>query len=129
MALDDAARQLVDGVNFAVLATLNPDGSPQTSVIWVGLDEDTVVFSCTATRRKTLNMLRDPRVSLSITDSTDPYRAVDIRGKAEVTPDPEGALRHRLSNKYLGEDAPPEPPEVRRVVVRVVPGKVTHHPA
>jgi hypothetical protein len=50
MAFDDTTRQLVDGRNFAVVATLNPDGSPQTSVVWVGLDDDAVVFSSTANR-------------------------------------------------------------------------------
>jgi PPOX class probable F420-dependent enzyme len=125
MTLDDTTRQLVDGRNFASLATLNPDGSPQTSVTWVGLEGDAVVFSCTAGRQKTRNILRDPRVSLTIADAADLYRAVEIRGKAEVTDDPGRALAHRLSQKYLGVDKPAEPPSVRRVVIRVTVEKVT----
>jgi PPOX class probable F420-dependent enzyme len=126
MAFDDSARQLVDGRNFAVVATLNPDGSPQTSVVWVGLDGDAVVFSSTANRRKARNLARDPRVSLTILDSADPYRTVEIRGTAELVDDPDKALPRRLSHKYVGEDPPPEPAEVRRVVVRVTPEKVIH---
>lgn len=124
MTLDDTARQLVDGKNFATIATVNPDGSPQTSVIWVGLDGDAVVFSSTASRRKTRNILRDPRVSLTIFDTADPYRTVEIRGRAEVIDDPRRELGRRLSHKYVGEDPPAEPPSVRRVIVRVTADKV-----
>lgn len=124
MALDDATRLLVEGRNFATLATLNPDGSPQTSVIWVGLDGDAVVFSSTTGRRKTRNIVRDPRVSLTIIDADNPYHAVEIRGRAEVIDDPERTLSQRLSHKYLGEDPPPDPPEVQRVIIRVTADKV-----
>ena len=124
MALDDTTRQLVDGKNFATIATLNPDGSPQTSVIWVGLDGDAVVFSSTTSRRKTRNILRDPRVSLTILDAANPYRTVEIRGTAEVIDDPSRELGRRLSHKYVGEDPPAEPASVRRVIVRVTADKV-----
>jgi PPOX class probable F420-dependent enzyme len=124
MALDDMTRQLVDGRNFATIATLNPDGSPQTSVIWVGLDGDAVVFSTTTSRLKTRNIRRDPRVSLTIHDATNPYRTVEIRGKAEVIDDPKRELGRRLSHKYVGEDPPPEPASVQRVIIRVTADKV-----
>jgi PPOX class probable F420-dependent enzyme len=124
MTLDDNTRQLVDGKNFGVVATLNPDGSPQTSVIWVGLDGDAVVFSARADRRKTRNLLRDPRVSLTVINAANPYQTVEIRGTAEVIEDPERSLSFRLSHKYAGEDPPPEPPEVRRVIVRITADKV-----
>jgi len=122
--MDDRTRQLVDGKNFAVVATLNPDGSPQTSVIWVGLDGDAVVFSARADRKKTRNLRRDPRVSVTVIDSDNPYQTVELRGTAEVIDDPERSLSFQLSHKYVGEDPPPEPPEVRRVIVRIVPEKV-----
>lgn len=124
MTLDDKTRQLVDGRNFATIATLNPDGSPQTSVIWVGLDGDAVVFSSTTGRKKTRNILRDPRVSLTIINADNPYQTAEIRGTAEVIDDPERTLGTRLSHKYVGEDPPPEPPEVKRVIVRVTADKV-----
>lgn len=124
MTLDDGTRQLIDGRNFATLATLNADGSPQTSVIWVGLDDDAVVFSSTTGRKKIRNITRDPRVSLTIFDLANPYRSVEIRGTVELVDDPEKELPRRLSHKYVGEDPPPESAEVRRVIARITPDKV-----
>jgi PPOX class probable F420-dependent enzyme len=124
MALDDATKQVVDGKNFGVLATVNPDGSPQTSVVWVGLDGDEVVISAMAHRRKVRNIQRDPRVSLTITDAANPYRAVEIRGDADVIDDPERSVSFRLSHKYAGEDPPADPPGTSRVIVRITPAKV-----
>lgn len=123
MALDDAVKQLVDGTNFGVLATVNPDGSPQTSVLWVGLDGDTVVISAMAHRRKVRNIERDPRVSLTITDAGNPYHSVEIRGRAEVIADPERSMSFQLSHKYVGEDPPADPPGKQRVIIRIVPEK------
>ena len=124
MTLDDKTRQLVDGTNFAVVATLNPDGSPQTSVVWVGLDGDAVVFSSTTERKKTRNLRRDPRASLTVIAADNPYQTVEIRGTAEIIDDPGRTLGHRLSHKYVGEDPPPDPPGTQRVIVRVTPEKV-----
>lgn len=124
MALDETTWQLVDGRNFATVATINPDGSPQTSVVWVGRDGDAVVFSTVATRRKARNMVRDPRVSLTILNAENPYQTVEIRGRAELRDDPDKELPRLLSHKYLGQDPPPEPDSTPRVVVRVVPEKV-----
>ncbi|TDV53760.1 PPOX class F420-dependent oxidoreductase [Actinophytocola oryzae] len=122
--LGESTRQLVDGRNFAVVATINPDGSPQTSVVWVGLDGDTVVFSSLTSRRKTRNLARDPRISLTILDSEDPYHTVEIRGTAELTDDPDKELPRTLSLKYTGEEPPPEPADMPRSIVRVIPEKV-----
>ncbi|MDT0265851.1 PPOX class F420-dependent oxidoreductase [Streptomyces sp. DSM 44915] len=122
--LDATVRELVEGRNFAVVATLNPDGGPQTSVVWVGIERDAVVFSTTAGRRKARNLARDPRVSLTVYDRANPYRSVEIRGTAELLPDPDKALPRRLSQRYLGEDPPPEPADVVRLVVRVTARKV-----
>ena len=124
VALDEAARTLLDGRNFATVATLNPDGGPQASVVWILRDGDTVLFSAIATRRKVRNLARDPRVSLTVFDTANPYQSVEIRGRAEVAEDPGKWLPKELSQKYLGEDPPPEPDEVARVIVRVRPERV-----
>ncbi|MGW1813767.1 PPOX class F420-dependent oxidoreductase [Streptomyces sp. NPDC002125] len=118
------ARELVDGRNFAVVATLNPDGGPQTSVVWVGRQQDAVLFSTTAGRKKARNLARDPRISLTVYDSANPYRSVEIRGTAELLPDPDKALPRELSQRYLGEDPPAEPDDVVRLIVRVTAQKV-----
>jgi PPOX class probable F420-dependent enzyme len=124
MELDEPTRKLLDGRNFATIATLNPDGSPQTSVVWVKRDGDTILFSTTAARRKARNLKRDPRISLSIFDAANPYHYAEIRGTAELVDDPGKTLPKELSHKYLNTDPPPEPAERLRVIVRVTPNKL-----
>ncbi|MFF4366473.1 PPOX class F420-dependent oxidoreductase [Streptomyces sp. NPDC001594] len=124
VALDAGVRELVDGRNFAVVATLNADGGPQTSVVWVGRRGDAVVFSTTAGRKKARNLARDPRISLTVYDRENPYRSAEIRGTAALLPDPDKELPRELSQHYLGEDPPPEPAEVVRLVVRIRAEKV-----
>ena len=123
VALSAAVRRLLEEPNAAVLATINPDGSPQTSVIWVGLDGDDLVISTAAGRRKDRNIRRDPRVSLSVYDQDDPEQYAEIRGLAAVTEDPGRQLAVRLAEEYEGPGAGQAfldlPPEVVRVVVRI----------
>ncbi|HUA27324.1 MAG TPA: PPOX class F420-dependent oxidoreductase [Streptosporangiaceae bacterium] len=126
--LNDAVRKLLDDPNPAVLATINPDGSPQTSVIWVGRDGDKVVISTAAGRRKDRNIRRDPRVSLSVYDQADPEQYAEIRGTATVTEDPGRALAVELGEKYDGPGGGQPfldlPPEIVRVVIRITPEHV-----
>jgi PPOX class probable F420-dependent enzyme len=124
ITLSAGVRALIDGPNFAAVATLDPDGGPQTSVVWIGIDDDALVFSATEDRRKVRNLRRDPRASVSITDATNPYRHAQLRGTVTITADPDKSLLKALSHKYLGEDPPPEGPEVERVIVRLHVEKV-----
>jgi len=123
--LNDATLELLDGKNYAVLATVNRDGSPQTSVIWVGRDGGDVVFSTVEGRVKHRNMVRDPRVSISVIDSADPENYVELRGRVSMTPDVGRQLDTQLSWKYDGKDPGADRPGAVRVVVRLVVGKVT----
>jgi PPOX class probable F420-dependent enzyme len=117
---------LVDGKNYAVLATVNPDGSPQTSVIWVGRDDDGVLFTTVAGRVKHRNMMRDPRVSITVIDSADPENYAELRARVEsITPDVGRQIDTQLSWKYDGQDPAPERPGAVRVVVRIAVEKVT----
>jgi PPOX class probable F420-dependent enzyme len=122
---DDATRALLDGRNFATVATLNPDGSPQSSVVWFKRDGDAVLFSTTARRRKAQNLARDPRISVCIYDLANPYRSVEIRGLAELIEDVGNDLPRELSQRYLGQDPPPEPGDLTRLIVRVRPTTIT----
>lgn len=128
VSLSNAVRKLLDEPNPAVLATINPDGSPQTSVVWVGRDGDDLVISTAAGRRKERNMRRDPRVSLSVYDHDDPLQYAEIRGLAAVTQDAGRKLAVRLAEEYEGPGAGQVfldlPPEVVRVVVRITPQRV-----
>jgi PPOX class probable F420-dependent enzyme len=124
LTLPDAVRTLIDGKNFATVATLDADGGPQTSVVWVGLDDGDLVFSATEDRRKVRNLRRDPRISVSITDAGNPYRHTQLRGTVTITPDPGKTLPKTLSHKYLAQDPPPEGDDVQRVVVRLKTDKI-----
>jgi PPOX class probable F420-dependent enzyme len=127
MTLTDLARRLIDTNTFAVLATLNPDGAPQSSVIWVKRDGDDVIFSTIRGRQKTRNMERDPRVSICMYDPADAYKYVEIRGTVSMTEAGGRELINELSQRYDGVDFRVEPPEVIRVVCRVTPTRVIEH--
>ena len=129
MTLNDATLRLLDGKNYAVLATVNPDGSPQTSVIWVGRDGGDVLFSTVEGRVKHRNMVRDPRVSISVIDWVDPENYIELRGRVSMTPDVGRQLDTQLSWKYDGKDPGEDRPGAVRVVVRLVVDKVTGHAA
>ncbi|MFE9437620.1 PPOX class F420-dependent oxidoreductase [Streptomyces sp. NPDC006602] len=124
VTFDDSVRALLDGKNFASVATLGPDGAPQNSVVWIKREGDTVLFSSTDGRQKVRNLRREPRISLSVFDLTNPYTSVEIRGTAEILPDEDKRLPHDLSHKYLGTDPPAERDDEVRVIIRVVPRKI-----
>jgi len=121
--LSERDRRILDGANFASVATLMPDGSPQVSTIWVDRDGDDVLFNTAEGRVKTYNIRRDGRVAISVFDQRDPYEQVVLRGTVvDVTT--EGADDHIdfLAKKYTGADryAWRDPGE-QRVIVRVRP--------
>ena len=120
IALSQPTQRLLDGRNYAVLATVNPDGSPQTSVMWVGRDGSDLLFSTVEGRVKHRNMLRDPRVSVTVIDSADPENYVELRGRVSMTPDTGRALDTQLSWKYDGKDPGEDRPGAVRVAVRMV---------
>ena len=129
ISLSDATVALLDGKNYAILATINPDGSPQTSVLWIGRDGNDLLFSTVAGRVKHRNMERDPRVSVTVLDSADPENYVELRGRVSMTPDVGRALDTRLAWKYDGRDPGEDRPGAVRVVVRMVVEKVTGYAA
>jgi PPOX class probable F420-dependent enzyme len=129
IALSEATLKLLDGRNYAVLATLNPDGSPQTSVLWVGRDGTDLLFSTVEGRVKHRNMVRDPRVSVAVIDSADPENYVELRGRVTLSPDVGRQLDTRLSWKYDGKEPAEDRPGAVRVVVRVTIERVTGYAA
>lgn len=129
VTLNDKVRALVDGRNYAVLATVNPDGSPQTSPMWIDRDGDDVLFCTVAGRQKDRNLRRDPRVSITIFDLADPESYAEIRGTATITEENAFAFDDKLSWKYDGKPKDPDPEGFVRVIVRVTPTKVTGYAA
>jgi PPOX class probable F420-dependent enzyme len=127
--LSDATIRLLDGKNYAVLATVNADGSPQTSVVWVGRDGGDLLFSTVQGRVKHRNMVRDPRVSVSVIDSADPENYVELRGRVTISLDHGRQLDTQLSWKYDGRDPGPDRPGAVRVVVRMEVDKAAGYAA
>jgi PPOX class probable F420-dependent enzyme len=125
LPLNHATVALLDGRNYAVLATVNADGSPQTSVMWVGRDGHDVLFSTVEGRVKHRNMRRDPRVSVAVIDSSDPENYVELRGRVSMTPDVGRRFDTELSWKYDGKDPAEDRPGAVRVVVRMAVEKIT----
>lgn len=121
--LPEHAKQFVDGKNFVVLGTLNADGSPQLSILWVARDGDDLLLSTVVGRQKERNLRRDPRVSVIISDPKNPYRYVEVRGTASLTETQGRELIDQLSQKYRGGPYPEEPGAVR-VVIRITPERV-----
>jgi PPOX class probable F420-dependent enzyme len=118
------ARKILGGPHLAVLATTNADGSAQMSVVLVKPDGDDILFSTIEGRRKTVNMSRDPRVTLLLHNlnpaATDSGYAT-IHGAVELTSDPGGAFHQVIYNLYLGGATPPPEPGARRLIVRIHP--------
>jgi PPOX class probable F420-dependent enzyme len=133
VSLNEAVQRLLDAPNTAVLGTVNTDGSPQTSPVWVDRDGGELVISSAQGRRKDLNIRRDPRISLTVFDLRDPELYAEIRGRATVTEDGGRKLAVRLAEKYHGPGAGEEylqlPPEVIRVVIRIVPDHIAGYAA
>lgn len=129
--LSDEARKIIDAVNPGVLATVNADGSPQTSVVWVMRDGEDLLISTQAGRRKDTNLRNDPRASLLVIDKNDSDRYIEVRGTATVTEDVGRVVAQALAVLYEGDDAGEEyaglPPEIIRTVVRITPQKVIVH--
>jgi PPOX class probable F420-dependent enzyme len=121
--LPERARELFDAPNHATVATIEPDGRPQSSVVWVRTDGDDILFSTIKGRRKHANLTRDPRVSVLVFDPADPYTYAEVRGAAVITDDPAAELIEELALKYTGESFGIRPGEAR-VIVRVSPDRV-----
>jgi PPOX class probable F420-dependent enzyme len=127
--LPEGARAVLDGVNFATVATLEPDGSPQLSVVWVSREDDTVVFSTVRGRRKTRNMERDPRVAVLVLDHENPYSYLEVRGTVTLSEHGGRELIDALAGKYQGLDRYPwdDGTDNVRVVCRVAADRVVFH--
>ncbi len=112
--LSPEIRQLTERPNFAHLATLMPDGSPQSVPVWIGSEGDNLVICTGEGSLKAKNTRRDPRVALSIVNFSNPYEEVQIRGRVvERRPDPELKMMDAISHKYTGKPFPMRKPEGR----------------
>ena len=128
IALSDDVRKLIDGPNFAHLATLMPDGSPQAAPVWVSREGDRIVIGTSESSLKARNTRRDARVALSIVDFADPYVEAQLRGRVvERRPDRDFKVMDKISRKYTGADFPMRANPEQRVVLVIEVQRARYH--
>ena len=124
MKLPEEAINMLKAKNFASLATVNKDGSPQVSVVWIDYENELIMINTAKGRVKTNNMERDPRVSVSVTDSTTPYYQITFKASVvDITEENAEDHIHSLAKKYLNEDNFPIANNETRVIVKIKPEK------
>ncbi len=124
--LSEAAKTLVDSPEFAVIGTVESDGSPHLSVVWVARDGNDLLISTVEGRRKHRNFMRDPRCSVLIYPKDNPYSYLEVRGTATMTHEGGRGLIDQLADQYLGADryTMDDGTDNVRVVVRLTPEKI-----
>ena len=126
--LTDEQREFLEQPYYATVTTVREDGSPHTTVVWVDVDDEGVLFNTATGRAKPRHIERDPRVSLTVIDPQDGYRWISVDGRAEVTTEGANASIDKLAKKYLGQDSYPwHKPEEQRLIVRIRPEHVQAH--
>jgi len=127
--LSPEAKQLIDRPNFAHLCTLMPDGSPNATPVWIGRDGDHLIICTSEGSLKSRNMKRDPRISLSIVEFTNPYEELQIRGRVvERRPDPELKVMDGISHKYIGKPFPMRGKEQVALIIEIEKARYTKLP-
>jgi PPOX class probable F420-dependent enzyme len=129
IAIPESHKDLL-ATDVAMLATLGPDGRPQVTALWFLFDDDGLVkLSLNTSRQKTRNLERHPECSFFVLDRANPYRTLELRGTAEISPDDDYAFANKVAAKYGGMDLRKmDGPGQRRVVVTLRPLKVNIWP-
>ena len=89
---------------LAHVATIGPDGAPQSTPVWFDWDGARLLLALAPGRQKMRNLRRDPRLAVSMVDPSNPIRYLEVRGRATFEADPDRSLLTRLVRKYTGSD-------------------------
>jgi PPOX class probable F420-dependent enzyme len=116
-------RDLLDG-QFATLATVGPDGRPQLSEVWFLAENDTIALSLNTARQKTRNLRANPAANVFLLDLAVPYRYLEIRGDAEITPDDDYSFASKVGAKYDADLRVHDQPGQSRIKVVIRPVRV-----
>ncbi|MEH0843633.1 PPOX class F420-dependent oxidoreductase [Micromonospora sp. CPCC 205711] len=120
--LTDEDLALLSEPQLAHVATIEPDGTPHVTPVWVDTDGEHIVFNTAKGRQKYNNMERNPVVAVSVVDKADDFRTLWIKGTAEFVTEGADAHIDRMAKKYLGQDTYPfRQPGEERVIVRITP--------
>lgn len=113
---------LLNEPNLAQVATVDQDGAPHVTPVWVDTDGEHILFNTAKGRVKYDNLVRNPAVAVSVVDKSDDYRTLLVKGTAELVEEGADAHIDRLAKKYLGQDSYPfRSPSEQRVIVRITP--------
>lgn len=121
--IPDNYRDLLSA-DVATLSTIGPDGRPQLSEVWFLAEGDTVSISLNSSRQKMKNLLANPAASLLILDLGMPYRYLELRGDAEITPDPDHVFADKVGAKYGADLREHDRPGETRYLVTIQPVRV-----
>lgn len=124
--LSDEQKQFFRKPNFGHLATLEPDGSPQVTPVWIDVDDEYILINTAKGRKKVRNVERDPRVSVEVVEQENPYSMLSVKGKVVgMTTDGADAHIDAMAKKYLGQDTYPfRQPGEERLILKIQPEKV-----
>ena len=124
--MNDKVIKLFEEPNLVFIATIMKDGSPQVSPVWADYENDHILINTAEGRIKHKNVLRDPRVAISVVDQKNPLNMTTIRGKVtEIIPDYEYKHANRLAKKYMGKDKYPfRQPGEKRTILKILPQRV-----
>ena len=122
-AIPASHRDLLKG-EFATLGTVGPDGRPQLSEVWFLAEGDTVAISLNTSRQKTKNLRANPAANVFLLDLAVPYRYLEIRGDAEITPDDDYSFADKLGAKYRADVRSHDLPGQSRVKVTIRPVRI-----
>ena len=124
--MDDKIIKLFEEPNLVFIATVMKDGSPQLSPVWADFEDQHVLVNTAEGRIKHKNVLRDPRVAISVVNHNNPLDMTTIRGKVvDIIPDYEYKHANKLTKKYMGKEKYPfKQPGEKRIIFKILPEKV-----
>ena len=124
--MEPQAEKLFKDKNLVFIATIMKDGSPQLSPVWANYDNGHILVNTAEGRVKHKNVLRDPRVAISVVSQNNPLDMTTIRGKViEIVPDYDYVHINKLTKKYMGvENYPFRQAGEKRIVLKIKPEKV-----
>ncbi len=123
--MDSKIVELLEGKNLVFIATTMKDGAPQVSPVWADLEDGYIMINTAEERIKHKNVLRDPRVAISVVDQNNPLNMTAIRGRVEeIIPDYDYVHANKLTKKYMGKDTYPfRKPGEKRIIFKIKPEK------
>jgi PPOX class probable F420-dependent enzyme len=125
MSLDERVIELARAKSFPAVSTVGPDGTPHTQPLWVDTDGEHLLINTETDRQKFVNLQRDPRVTVTLTDPDNPYTYVEVRGRMVDSVTGPEAREHidQLSRKYTGGDYQGVI-KSERVIVKIAPDRI-----